>query len=110
MIFYHCSGACGSNRGNAFTIAMVEIEGKLNKTNSNKWISSHISSYDYDVYHSEQYHSGKNHQKERAHYQAHQNQTLITSFRDKKYYVTGTINGQCVATLHVRFFDDLRGI
>ena len=48
---------------------MVEIEGKLNETNSNKWISSQLSSHDYDVYHSEQYHSGKNHGREWAHYQ-----------------------------------------
>ena len=89
---------------------MVELKGKLNETNSNKWISSHLSSQDYEAYHSEQYHGNKNHPHKWAHYQAHQNQTLITSFRDKKYHVTGTINGQCMATLHVRFFDDLRGI
>ena len=48
---------------------MVEIEGKLNKTNSNKWVSSDKSSYDYEVYHSKQFHDGNNHGKKWAHYQ-----------------------------------------
>ena len=65
----HYRGTCGSNRGNAFTIAMVEIKGKLNKTSSNKWVSSDKSSYDYEVYHSKQFHDGKPHSKKWAHYQ-----------------------------------------
>ena len=46
-------------------------------------------------------------------YQAKQDETLITSFRKEKqvykYHVTGTMDGACMATLKVRFFDDLRG-
>ena len=46
--------------------------------------------------------------------QAKQDETLITSFRKEKndryrYHVTGTMDGACMATLHVRFFDDLQG-
>jgi len=57
---------------------------------------------------------GNKHFKNWAHYQAKQDETLITSFRkenyDKyRYHVTGTMDGKCMATLHVRFFDDLRG-
>ena len=47
-------------------------------------------------------------------YQAKQDETLITSFRKEKndryrYHVTGTMDGGCMATLNVRFFDDLQG-
>ena len=48
---------------------MVDIGGKLDKTNSNKWISSHRSSDDYEVYHSKKFHDGNNHGKKWAHYQ-----------------------------------------
>ena len=47
-------------------------------------------------------------------YQAKQDEKLITSFRKEKndryrYHVTGTMDGECMATLHVEFFDNLRG-
>merc|ERR1719418_386429 len=77
-------------------------------------MASHKSKNDIYLYHYPEYHSGNKHFKDWAHYQAKQDETLITSFRkDKndryKYHVTGTMDGECMATLHVKFFDDLRG-
>ena len=68
--FYkHSRGDCNTERGNSFSITMAEIKGKLNET-TGEWISSHKSKNDYDLYHSEEYHNGKRHHRDWAHYQA----------------------------------------
>ena len=101
-------GSCNSNRGNTFSITLADINkendnNKLNET-TGQWIKHHFSKHDYELFH-----EGLTESKHWAHYQAEQDSELVTSFRDRKYFVVGHINGACMATLKIQFFDDLKG-
>ena len=81
-----------------------ENYGELNQT-TGQWINHHLSKHDYELFHEPKFHKGRNHSKHWAHYQAEQDSELVTSFRDKTYFVVGQINGACMATLKIQFFD-----
>ena len=90
---------------------MQDINGgveNLDET-TGQWKSHHLSKHDYELFHAPKFHEGLNHTKHWAHYQAKQDSELVTSFRDRKYFVVGHIDGACMATLKIQFFDDLKG-
>ena len=105
------SGDCDTNRGNTFSISMKDISERYRKFNetTGQWLLKHYKS-DYKLYHVPKYDGiNKNHTDHLAHYQAEQGEELVTSFRDNKYHVIGHINGGCMATLQIKFFDDFKG-
>ena len=55
------------------------------------------------------FHAPKKANDSLRHYQEKQRKTMLTNFWGGEYYARGRIDGKCISTLEIQFFDDLKG-
>ena len=89
--------------------SLHERHKKFNES-TGKWLGMESILEEYGLRNDYEYfHAPKKANDSLRHYQAKQRKTLLTNFWDGEYYARGHIDGKCISTLEIQFFDDLKG-